>query len=402
LITADVLLKGAGMKLSRKLKMGMVGGGPGAFIGEVHRKAARMDGGIELIGGAFDINPRKSKQMGRELGLDSKRVYRDYEQMIECELKLPDGERIDFVSITTPNNWHFPIARDFLDAGFHVMCEKPMTFNVKEAKELRKIVKQSRKVFGLMHNYTGYPMVKLARDIVREGDLGKIRKIVVQYPQGWLSTALEKTGQQQAAWRTDPKQSGASGCMGDIGTHAENLSEYITGLKITHICADLTTFVKGRRLEDDGNCLLRFNNGARGVLHASQISIGEENGLAIWIYGEERGLEWHQEHPNYLYLKEPDGPVQVWRRGNNYVGAKSPAAARATRLPFGHPEAFFEAFANIYCNFADTIRARITRTKPDKLALDFPSVDDGVRGMLFLDTTLTSTKSRQKWTKMKK
>jgi predicted dehydrogenase len=225
---------------------------------------------------------------------------------------------------------------------------------------------------------------------------------VVQYPQGWLATALEKTGQQQAVWRTDPKQSGASGCMGDIGTHAENLSEYMTGLKIIHICADLTTFVKGRRLEDDGNCLLRFNNGARGVLHSSQVAIGEENNLAIWIYGEEKALEWHQEHPNYLYVKEPDGPVQVWRRGNDYVGAKSPAAARATRLPSGHPEAFFEAFANIYCNFADTVRARLTRTKPDKLALDFPTVDDGLRGMLFIDTVLASTKSKQKWTKMKK
>ena len=390
------------MKLGRKLKMGMVGGGPGALIGEVHRKAARMDGGIELLAGAFDINPRKSKQMGRELCLNSKRVYRNYEEMIERELKLPKGERIDFVSVTTPNNWHFPIARDFLKAGFHVMCEKPMTFNVKESKQLRKIVTQSRKVFGLMHNYTGYPMVKLAQDIVRQGELGKIRKIVVQYPQGWLATALEKTGQQQAVWRTDPKQSGASGCMGDIGTHAENLSEYMTGLKITHICADLTTFVKGRKLEDDGNCLLWFNNGARGVLHASQVSIGEENNLAIWIYGEEKALEWHQEHPNYLYVKEPDGPVQVWSRGNDYVGAKSPAAARATRLPSGHPEAFFEAFANIYCNFADSVRARLTRTKPDKLALDFPTVDDGLRGMLFIDTVLASTKSKQKWTKMKK
>ena len=390
------------MKLNRRLKMGMVGGGPGAFIGEVHRKAARMDGGIELVGGAFDINPRKSKQMGRELCLESRRVYGTYEQMIERELKLAEGERIDFVSITTPNNWHFPIARDFLRAGFHVMCEKPMTFNVKEARQLRAIVKKSGKVFGLMHNYTGYPMVKLARDMVKDGDLGKIRKIVVQYPQGWLATALERTGQMQAAWRTDPKQSGGAGCMGDIGTHAENLSEYITGLKIREICADLTIFVKGRRLDDDGNCLLRFNNGAKGILHASQISIGEENGLAIWIYGEERSLEWHQEHPNHLYVKEPDGPVEVWRRGNNYVAAKSAAAARATRLPSGHPEAFFEAFANVYCNFADTVRAKLTRSKPEKLALDFPDVDDGLRGMLFIDTVLASAKSRQKWTKMKK
>ncbi len=382
--------------------MGMVGGGPGAFIGEVHRKAARMDGKIQLVAGAFDINPRRSKQQGRELMLPSKRVYRNYEEMIEKELKLPEGERIDFVAITTPNNWHFPIAKDFLEAGFHVMCEKPMTFNVAEAKQLKKIVQKSRKVFGLMHNYTGYPMVKLARDLVRGGQIGKVRKIVVQYPQGWLATPLEKTGQQQAAWRTDPKQSGGAGCMGDIGTHAENLSEYITGLKITHLCADLNIFVKGRRLDDDGNCLLRFNNGARGILHASQISIGEENNLAIWIYGEEKSVEWHQEHPNYLYVKEPDGPVQVWRRGNDYVGAASPAAARATRLPFGHPEAFFEAFANIYCNFADTVRARLSRTKPDPLALDFPDVNDGLRGMLFIDTVLASAKSKQKWTAFKK
>jgi len=388
------------MKFDRKLKMGMVGGGPGAFIGDVHRKAARMDGGIELVGGAFDINPRKSKQMGRELGLDSRRVYRTYEEMIERELKLPEGERVDFVSVTTPNNWHFPIAQDFLKAGFHVMCEKPMTLNVKEAKALRAIVKKSRKVFGLMHNYTGYPMVRLARDLVNQGELGKIRKIVVQYPQGWLATPLEKTGQQQASWRTDPKQSGA-GCVGDIGTHAENLTEYITGLKITHICADLTTFVKGRRVDDDCNCLVKFNNGAKGVLHASQISIGEENNLAIWVYGEKKSLEWHQEHPNYLYVKEPDGPVQVWQRGNNYVGAKSTAAGRATRLPSGHPEAFFEAFANIYCNFADTVRAKLTRTKPDKLALDFPNVDDGLRGMLFIGTVLASAKSNRKWTRMK-
>ncbi|UCG58096.1 MAG: Gfo/Idh/MocA family oxidoreductase [Phycisphaerales bacterium] len=390
------------MKLNRKLRMGMIGGGPGAFIGDVHRKASRMDGQIELVAGAFDINPRKSKQMGRELYLDRKRTYGTYEQMIEKELKLPKDERIDFVAITTPNNWHFPIARDFLNAGFHVMCEKPMTFNVKEARELKKIVKKTRRVFGLMHNYTGYPMVKLARDMVRGGELGKIRKIRVQYPQGWLATALEKTGQMQAAWRTDPKQSGGAGCMGDIGTHAENLSEYITGLKITHVCADLSIFVKGRRLDDDGNCLLRFNNGARGILHASQIAIGEENNLAIWIYGEEKSLEWHQEHPNYLYVKEADGPVQVWARGNGYVGERSPAAGRATRLPFGHPEAFLEAFANIYGNFADTLRARLEGTRPDPLMKDFPNVDDGLRGMLFIDTVLASTKSKQKWTRFKK
>ena len=387
---------------NRKLRMGMVGGGPGAFIGDVHRKAARLDGQIEIVAGAFDINPRKSKQMGRELNLPSRRVYKTYTEMIEKELALPADERIDFVAITTPNNWHFPIAKDFLQAGFHVMCEKPMTINVAEARKLKQIVKKSKKVFGLMHNYTGYPMVKLARDMVKSGKLGKIRKIVVQYPQGWLATALEKTGQKQAAWRVDPKQSGGCGCMGDIGTHAENLAEYISGLKIKELCADLTTFVKGRKLDDDGNVLLRFNNGARGVLHASQVSIGEENNLAIWIYGEEKGLEWHQEHPNYLYVKLPDGPEQVYKRGNDYVGDISPAAAKATRLPFGHPEAFFEAFANNYCNFAETVRAKINRQKPDPLSLDFPSVDDGLRGMLFIETLLASNKSKQKWTKFKK
>jgi predicted dehydrogenase len=389
------------MKIERKLRMGMVGGGPGAFIGEVHRRAARLDGKIEIVAGAFDIVPEKSMQMGKELFLDPTRVYATYQDMIKGELKVPQDKRIDFVSITVPNNWHFPIARDFIKAGFNVMCEKPMTMNLKEARELEKLVKKTGAVFGLMHNYTGYPMVKLARDMVRQGDIGEIRKIVVQYPQGWLATAVEKMGSQQASWRTDPKQSGASGCMGDIGTHAENLAEYISGLKITDICAELTTFVKGRRLEDDGNCLLKFNNGAKGILFASQISIGHENDLAIWIYGEKASLEWHQENPNYLYFKPMGGPVQTWRRGNDYVGAKSAAAARGTRLPFGHPEAFFEAFANVYSNFADTLRAKLEGSKPDELALDFPGVADGIRGMAFIESVVASGKSNKKWTKFK-
>ncbi len=382
--------------------MGMVGGGPGAFIGDVHRKAARMDGEIEIVGGAFDINPRKSKQMGKELNLNPKRVYKDYTEMIAKEVQLPEGERMDFVTICTPNNWHFPIAKDLLEAGFHVMCEKPMTLTTAESRKLVQIAKKTRRVFGLMHNYTGYPMVKLAKDMVKNGDLGKVRKIVVQYPQGWLSTALEKTGQQQASWRTDPKQSGASGCGGDIGTHAENLAEYITGLKMTHLCAELTSFVKGRKLDDDANCLVKYNNGARGVLHASQISVGEENNLAIWVYGEKGGLEWHQEHPNYLYVKSQDGAMQTWKRGNQYVSDYSQAAGRATRLPSGHPEAFFEAMANIYRNFTDTVTARIMRVKPDPLMLDFPNVEDGLRGMLFLETLVASAKSKQKWTQFKK
>jgi predicted dehydrogenase len=390
------------MQLERTLKMGMVGGGPGAFIGEVHRKASRMDGGIELVGGAFDINPRKSKQMAKELCLDRKRCYGNYEEMIEKELKRPVGERMDFIAICTPNNWHFPIAKACLEAGFHVMCEKPMTLTTKEARKLVEIVKKSRRVFGLMHNYTGYPMVKLARDMVKGGEIGKVRKIVVQYPQGWLATAIEKAGQKQAAWRTDPKQSGISGCGGDIGTHAENLAEYITGLKMTHLCAELTSFVKGRKLDDDVNCLVKYNNGARGVLHASQISVGEENNLAIWIYGEAGNLEWHQEHPNYLHVTPMGQPTQVWKRGNDYVAAASGAAARATRLPAGHPEAFLEAFANNYLNFADTIRGKLTRTKVDPIVKDFPDVDDGLRGMLFLETLVASAKSKQKWTKFKK
>jgi len=386
--------------MSRKLRMGMVGGGPGAFIGDVHRKASRLDGRIDLVAGAFDINPKKSLQMGKELCLDPGRIYTDYRSMLLGELASSPEKRIDFVAITTPNNWHFPIARDFLKAGFHVMCEKPMTMTVKEAVDLEKIVKSSGCVFGLMHNYTGYPMVKLARDMVKQGDLGRIIKVVVQYPQGWLIKPIERSGSQQASWRTDPRQSGAAGCMGDIGTHAVNLAEYVTGLKISEILADLSTFVKGRRLDDDGNCLLRFQNGAKGLLHASQVAIGEENNLAIWVYGENQSLEWHQENPNYLYVKVIDGPVQIWRRGNGYIGAKSAAAARCTRIPFGHPEAFLEAFANNYLNFADTVVARIEKHKPDPLALDFPKVKDGVRGMRFIEAVVRSSKRGAKWVKL--
>lgn len=386
--------------MNRKLRMGMVGGGPGAFIGEVHRKAARLDGGIEIVAGAFHIDPVKSKEMGQQLCLEPSRAYDNYQQMIAQELKRED--RIDFVSVTTPNNWHFPIARDFLKAGFHVMCEKPMTMTLKEARELDKIVQKSGRVFGLMHNYTGYPMVKLARDMVRQGDLGAIRKVIVQYPQGWLARPIEKQGQQQASWRTDPKQSGAAGCMGDIGTHAENLAQYITGLEVTEICADLTTFVPGRALDDDGNCLLRFTKGAKGILHASQISIGEENGLAIWVYGENASLEWHQENPTNLYVKVIDGPVQTWRRGNDYVGAKSAAAKRGTRIPSGHPEAFLEAFANNYVNFGDTIRARIDGRKPTALELDFPGAREGITGLAFIETVVKSAKLGAKWVKFPK
>ncbi len=385
--------------IKRKLKMGMLGGGPGAFIGDVHRKAARIDGNIDIVAGAFDIDPEKSKQTGNELGLDSRRVYDDYKKMIEGELSLNKSERIDFVSITTPNNWHFPMARDFLKSGFHVMCEKPMTISVDEALELKSLVEKSNKVFGLMHTYTGYPMVKLGRDLIKKGELGKIRKVVVQYPQGWLSKPIEKEGQMQASWRTDPKQTGAGGSIGDIGIHAANLAEYITGLRITEVSADITSFVEGRPVDDDANSLLHFNNGAKGVLFCSQISIGEENNLAIWIYGDKKSLEWHQEDPNYLILRDGDKPMQLWKRGNQYVADISKAAARATRLPSGHPEALLEAIANIYNNFTDTIRRKEDKLNLDEeLILDFPNVDDGVRGMKFIDAVIKNSSGNEKWT----
>jgi predicted dehydrogenase len=361
-----------------------------------------MDGGIRLVAGAFSSDPEKSRQTGREQRLDPRRVYGGVSEMIRGESSLPPGERMDFVSIVTPNHLHFPMSRDFLRAGFHVVCDKPMTLNVREALALRDIVRKSKKVFALTHNYTGYPMVKLARDMVRQGDLGRVLKIVVQYPQGWLIHPIERRGSKQAEWRTDPKRSGVAGCMGDIGTHAENLAEYVTGLRIREICADLTTFVPGRRLDDDGNCLVRFERGAKGILFASQVSVGEENGLAIRVHGRKRSLEWFQEHPNELHVRGIDQPVQVWRRGNGYVGAKSPAAARATRLPFGHPEAFIEAFANIYVNAAATIRTALGGVKPDPLALDFPTVDDGVRGMQFIEAVVKSSRLGAKWVKLPK
>ena len=380
--------------------MGMVGGGPGAFIGEVHRKAARMDGKIDIVAGAFDINPEKSKQMGKELNLDPSRVYTDFKEMLAREAVLPADERIDFVSVTTPNNWHFPISKAALEAGFHVMCEKPMTISVAEAVELEKTVKESGKIFGLMHTYTGYPMVKLAKDLVKQGELGKIRKVVVRYSQGWLAKAIEKDGQMQASWRTDPKQSGAGGCVGDIGTHAANLAEYITGSKITELCADLTSFVDGRLLDDDGNCLLKMENGIKGILHCSQIAVSDENGLAIWVYGTEGGIEWYQEQPNQLLLKRIGKPTEIWSRGNDCVNAASAAAARNTRVPAGHPEGYLEAFANHYANFADTILATEAGETPDDIMLDFPNVADGVEGMTFIEKVVESSKSGQKWTKM--
>ena len=384
----------------RTLKMGMAGGGPGAFIGDVHRRAALLDGGVELVAGAFSSSPRKSRAKGRELHLAPARVHGSLEALVAHELTLPAVERVDFVSIVTPNHLHYEMARALLAAGIHVVCEKPMTFDAAQARRLRKLVAQSGCVFALTHNCTGYPMVKLARDLVRAGELGRVRKVVAEYAQGWLATPLERTGMKQARWRTDPRQSGAAGSIGDIGTHAANLAEYVTGRRIVAVAADLTTFVRRRKLDDDASLLLRFDGGARGALLASQVAVGEENGLSIRVYGDRRGLRWRQEAPNALHLTSLDAPAEIWSRGHGYVAARSPAAARATRLPPGHPEGFIEALANVYANACDTIRARLQGAEPDPLALDFPTVDDGLRGMLFIEAVVRSARSGEKWMRL--
>ena len=382
--------------MSRKIRMGMVGGGRDAFIGAVHRMAAALDGHIELVCGAFSSDPERSRASGADFYLPADRVYGDFREMMAAEAKLPADERMDFVSIVTPNNVHFPVAKAALEAGFHVMSDKPMTFDLAEAKELATLVERTGLQFGLTHNYTGYPMVKEARHMVRSGAIGAVRKVVVEYPQGWLASLIEAEGQKQASWRTDPARAGASSCIGDIGTHAENLMEYITGLKIASLCADLTTMVEGRQLEDDGNVLVRLDNGARGVLYASQISAGEENPLTIRVYGELAGLEWHQEEPNTLTVKWADRHREVRRTG---VGELSDASTAHTRLPPGHPEGFVEAFGNLYRNYALALQARLAGEQPAP-DLDFPTVHDGVRGMAFIAACVASSASDQKWTEL--
>jgi predicted dehydrogenase len=385
--------------MSRKIRYGMIGGGRGAFIGAVHRIAANIDGQIELTAGAFSSDAEKSQASGADLFLDPARVYGSFQELVTAESARPASDRIDFVSIVTPNHIHFPAAKAALEAGFHVLSDKPATFDLAEAKALAAIVKKTGLLYGLTHNYTGYPLVKQAREMVATGQLGKIRKVVVEYPQGWLATRIEASGQKQAAWRTDPKRSGAAGCIGDIGTHAENLAEYITGLKISELAADLTAFVQGRKLDDDGNVLLRFKGGAKGVLHASQISVGEENNLNIRVYGEKGGLEWHQNEPNTLLVKSLDQPMQVYRTGNGYLGK---AALAASRTPPAHPEGYLEAFANIYKNFAGAVRARLAKKKlaKDDPANDYPKIEDGVRGMAFIEAVVASSKQNAAWTKL--
>jgi predicted dehydrogenase len=378
--------------------MGMVGGGKDAFIGAIHRIAANMDGLIELSCGALSVNPETAIDSGKMLFLPDERIYTNYEDMIRAESKLPAGKRMDFVTIVTPNFAHFAPAMMALDHGFHVVIEKPMTFTLDEAKQLSKKLDETGLHLCLTHTYSGYPMVKQARAMVQGGALGKVRKVIVEYPQGWLSRLSEREGNAQAAWRTDPKKSGKSGCMGDIGTHAAHLTEYITGLKITHLCADLNTMVEGRHLDDDGNVLLKFDNGAAGVLVASQIAAGEENALKIRIYGELGGVEWAQHEPNTLIVKWLDQPTQILRAGGNYTGVLSTFATHNCRTPGGHPEGYLEAFGNIYRNFALTLSAHIDGTQPTKEMLDFPRVDEGVRGMAFIDNVVKSSASKEKWT----
>lgn len=379
-----------------KVRMGMIGGGQGAFIGAVHRIAAAIDQQIELVCGAFSSDPQRSKDSGAELFLPADRCYGTYEEMMEKENALPADQRMQFVAIVTPNHVHFPAAKAALEAGFHVLCDKPATLDLAESKALKPIIEKSGKLFGLTHTYTGYPMVKQARYMVKNGDLGTIRKVAVEYPQGWLADAIDTEGQKQAAWRTDPKKSGAAGCMGDIGTHAENLAEEITGLHVEELAADLTAFVPGRRLDDDGNVLLRFEGGAKGLLMASQIAVGEENNLAIRVWGTEGGLEWHQKEPNTLIFKPKDAPAQLYRTGNDYCCEEAQAA---TRTPAAHPEGYLEAFANLYLNFANHVRAVEAGEEPSSTALDYPKIDEGIRGMAFIEAVVESSANNAAWTK---
>ena len=384
--------------MNRKLRMGMVGGGKDAFIGAIHRHAAFMDGLIELSCGALSINPEIAADSARSLFLPEDRTYLTYDDMIKKESQLPAEKKMDFVTIVTPNFAHFAPAMMALDNGFHVVIEKPMTFTLDEAKQLKKKVDETGLYLCLTHTYSGYPMVKQARHMVQTGVLGKVRKVYVEYPQGWLSKLTEREGNAQAAWRTDPKKSGKSGCMGDIGTHAAHLAEYITGLKITKLCADLNVMVEGRALDDDGNVLLRFDNGANGVLMASQVAAGEENALKIRIYAEKGGLEWAQQEPNTLLVKWLDQPMQTLRAGGNYGDRLSSFATMNCRTPGGHPEGYLEAFGNIYRNFALTLSAKIDGKEPSKENFDFPKVEEGIRGMAFIDNVVASSQSDQKWT----
>ncbi|RZK72833.1 MAG: Gfo/Idh/MocA family oxidoreductase [Pedobacter sp.] len=378
--------------MSNKIRLGMIGGGPNAFIGAVHRIASRIDNEYEIVGGAFSSSLEKSLQTGKELGLAESRVYATYQDLIEKEKALPQDERIQVISIVTPNHLHFEPARMAMENGFDVILDKPMTLTLAEAKELRELQNKTGRKLLLTHTYTGYPMVKEARQVVASGKLGTIRKVYVEYPQGWLSNALED---QQAVWRTDPSKSGIAGAMGDIGTHAFNLCEYVSDLQVVKLCADINIVVEGRQLDDDGTVLLKFKNGASGVLVATQVAAGEENNVKIRVYGENGGIEWQQADANTLKVMLLDKPVEIWRTGGGYT---STFAQQNTRTPAGHPEGYLEAFANLYKNFALTIKAKLEGKEAQAEWLDYPGIEEGVRGMAFIENVIASGKSNQKWT----
>ena len=384
--------------MNRKLRMGMVGGGRGAFIGAVHRMAANLDGKIELVAGAFSSSPEKSKLSGEDFFLDPERVYDSYQEMAEKEAARED--KVDFVSIVVQNHLHFDVAKTFLEAGFNVICDKPMTRTLEEARALRDIVDETGQIFCLTHNYTGYPMVKEAKRMVEDGEIGRILKIVAEYPQGYAVGDVEGDGQGQISnWRADPKIAGSSNCMGDIGTHAHNLVRYITGLEIEEMCSELTAFIPGRELDDDGNNLIRFEGGAKGIIYASQISNGDENALNIRVYGTKASLEWHQEDPNDLIVKYANAPRKIYRRGNDYLGE---AAQNNSRTPFAHPEGFIEAFANVYLAAAQAIADKIDGNTPPEQGYDFPDATDGIAGLAFIETAVKSSGSDEKWLKFPK
>ena len=375
-----------------KVRMGMVGGGQDAFIGAVHRISAQMDNQIELVCGAFSSTAQKSIDSGRSLMIADDRCYPDFKAMFLLESKKTKTERMQFVSIVTPNHMHFPVAKAALEAGFHVLSDKPATLNLTEAKALQLLVKETGLLYGLTQTYTGYPMVKEAQTQVANGEIGKVRKVIVEYIQGWLSEPSNAEN-KQADWRTDPSRSGISGCMGDIGTHAANLVEYITDKKITDVCAELTTFVEGRKLDDDGMVLLKMEEDIKGVLQASQIAAGEENNLTIRVYGDKGGLEWCQQEPNSLVLKYLNKPMQILRTG----GQHALRTMANTRTPMGHPEGYLEAFANIYINFSKAIRDLENGTYCVDKDYDFPSINDGVRGMALVEAFVNSSAQNTKW-----
>ena len=381
----------------RKLRMGMVGGGEGAFIGGVHRIVATMDLQIEIVAGCFGRDPENTRRTGEALYLDPQRCYDNYQSMAEGEAALPEGERIDFVTIVTPNHLHFDIARTFLEAGIHVVCDKPMTYTLEEAEELVELVAKSGLVFALTHNYTGHPMIRHARHLFQNGEMGDVRKVIVEYLQDFLMVPHEKLGQKQAQWRVDPKQSGIGGTLGDVGSHCVNLLEYVTGDPITELCADHSTFLPDRTLDEDVNVLLRFKSGGKGVLTISQVATGEENGLALRVYASEGAVKWNQENPNYLDLYRYGEPRQMLTRGQGYL---SEPAKNCSRIPTGHPEGYFEAFATIYCGIAEAVRKSIDGEPLSTDEYDFPTVYDGLRGMKFITRAVESSRDGAKWVSM--